>query len=653
MIQLKDISVSFGGRVLFENVNWHLGFEDRIGLVGANGSGKSTLLKIIAGVNQPDSGSVIFPKSTSFGYLPQENIFHKGKTVFDEAASAYRDVVRLQEEMAVLEENLQTLDSSSPEMKETMIRYSEISEHLRVRDGYQMEANVEKVLRGLGFGREDLTRDCGEFSGGWQMRIALSKILLSEPTVLLLDEPTNYLDLEAREFLEDWLKGYKCPLMLVSHDRYFMDRVINRVTEAFNGGLDDYHCDYTRFLVERETRVELLRKKAQEINDERERIQAFINKFRYKADKAALVQSRIKQLEKLEDVKIPPERKKIHFRFPAPPRSGGMVLEFKSVSAGYEAGADVFSGASFELFRGDKVPLVGINGAGKTTMMKLVAGLMKPREGLLKTGHNVTMDYFAQDSASELDPDLTVYETLERTCPFDFVPRLRGLLGAFLFSGDDVEKKTRVLSGGEKNRLVLARMLLAPSNFLILDEPTNHLDLESKEILLDALKRFEGTVFYVSHDRYFLDHLSNKVVAIDSGRVSVYPGSYSDFLWKLGRIQAEAAAATERAAADADSVTSGRPDNGESSKEARVRQRDEEKRKKRDRERLEKIVANLEQEIGLAEKELKSLEIRMSEPGVASDFAELSKMLKRREDIIESLKALNEKWETEAEKLSL
>ncbi|MBI5527662.1 MAG: ABC-F family ATP-binding cassette domain-containing protein [Deltaproteobacteria bacterium] len=580
-------------------------------------------------------------RGTTIGYLPQDGVVHAGRTLFDEAASAFGNVLALQDEERVLSGELETLDPLSEEYQAAAGRLLELRDHLHAAGGHLVERDVEKVLVGLGFRHDDMQRLCEEFSGGWQMRIALAKLLLSDPSVLLLDEPTNYLDIEARVFLEGWLTKYPGALMLVSHDRWFLDRVITRITEVFDEKLTDYRCDYSRYLVEREERVSQIEAKAEELRRERERISQFINRFKYKADKAQLVQSRIRQLEKLQEIRLPPVRKQIHFRFAQPPRSGDRVLEVEGLSAGYGDSPDVISDASFDLFRGEKVPLVGINGAGKTTLIRLLAGLKEPRAGKIKVGAKVEADYFAQDTFTQLDPNATVYETVERVCPFDLVPSLRSLLGAFLFSGDDIEKKVSVLSGGERNRLVLARMLLKPSNLLLLDEPTNHLDLESKEVLLDALKRFSGTVLYVSHDRYFLDNLSTKVLAIDHGGLYVYDGTYPDFLHHLSLRDGRPSEADSPVMVAADV-----PEPAE--KDGRARNWEEDRRKKRERERLERLAARLLSEIAAHEKDLRNLDLQMAEPRYASNFGELSKMLDRREELDREIERLTTEWEEAA-----
>jgi len=637
MINLVNLSIGFGQQDVLRGLNWQIGPKDVVGLVGNNGSGKSTLMKIIGGLVEPDEGSVATPKGVTFGYLPQDGVVHRGRTLFDEAASVFEEVRALQREELELTERMAALPEDSEEYPRIARRYSEIHDLLLHRDAYRLEEKVEAVLSGLGFSHEERDRTCDTFSGGWQMRIALAKVLLAQPNLLLLDEPTNYLDLEAREFLEGWLKGYPHAVLLVSHDRFFLDQVVNRISEIHDGKLTDYYCNYSRFLIEREERLERLRAQARRVEEERERIQAFIDRFRYKADKAALVQSRIKLLEKLEKVDLPTVRKTIKFKFAQPQRSGKIAVSAEQLVAGYGDGPDVLKSLSFQVARGEKVALVGINGAGKTTLMKVLAGKLAHRSGTFAFGYNVSFDYFAQDVQSQLDDSLTVYKTLERVCPFDLVPGLRNLLGAFLFSGDDVEKPVSVLSGGERNRLVLARMLLVPSNVLLLDEPTNHLDLDAKEVLLDALQRFEGTVLFVSHDRYFLDRLATKVFALDNGELFVYPGAYPDFLEHVKRraAQTQAAATTEESEVEVVKETE---------KRERVGRWKEEKKVQRERERLTKLVTQLEIDVAAKEAGVKQLVRQMAEPQYATNFGELEKLVELKERLESELASLTDQW---------
>ena len=404
-----------------------------------------------------------------------------------------------------------------------LTRYSELQEKFRRLEGYSIDLKITTVLRGLGFTADDLDKPSETFSGGWQMRIALAKLLLGRPGLLLLDEPTNHLDLEARNWLEEYLSGYPHAVILVSHDRFFLDAVVTRITEIGLRTLTDYIGNYTAYLKERDARMERLRQQKRDQDDEIERMQAFINRFRYQATKAAQVQSRIKMLDKIVPIEIPPERKRVHFTFPACAKSGRTVLDLRGVRKAYGPRV-VFGGVNLHIERGDRIALIGPNGAGKSTLMRMLSGVEAPDAGTRTEGHQVVMQYFAQDEATRLDPTLTVYQTLAGDAPIHMVPNIRNILGGFLFSGDDVDKPVRVLSGGERTRLAVARMLLRPSNTLLLDEPTNHLDLDSKDVLLDALEDFGGTLIFVSHDRYFVDKLATKVIDIGGGDALVYPG---------------------------------------------------------------------------------------------------------------------------------
>ncbi len=538
MIQLSSLSKSFGGRVLLDAVSWQIDDGDRVGLAGPNGAGKTTLLKMMAGLEEADSGLITKPAGLTIGYLPQDGLSHSGRTLIEEAGLAFKPLLDMRAEIAAIEDRLGDEHADDDEHAEMLSRYSDLQEEFRRLEGYSIDLRITTVLRGLGFMPSDLDRPCETFSGGWQMRIALAKLLLGRPGLLLLDEPTNHLDLEARNWLEEYLSTYPHAVILVSHDRFFLDAVVTRITEIGMRTLTDYVGNYSAYLRERETRMELLRQRKKEQDDELERMQAFINRFRYQATKAAQVQSRIKMLEKIVPIEIPPERKRVHFSFPDCAKSGRTVLDLRSVAKSYGT-LTVFSGVNLHIERGDRLALVGPNGAGKSTMMRMLSGVEAPDAGTRTAGHQVVTQYFAQDEAVRLDPTLTVYQTLAGDAPIHMVPNIRNILGGFLFSGDDVDKPVRVLSGGERTRLAVARMLLRPSNTLLLDEPTNHLDLDSKDVLLEALEDFGGTLIFVSHDRYFVDRLATKIVEIGGGGALVYPGTYEEFLWS--RKQREAA----------------------------------------------------------------------------------------------------------------
>ncbi len=536
MIQLSGAGKRFGHKLLFENTDWLITPRDRVGLVGGNGTGKSTLMKILAGLDTFDDGSLIVAKGTTAGYLPQDGLSLSGRTVFAECMAVFSDLRAMEQEMETLLHKFSELDHASAEYASVADRYHSLEHEFRTRDGYSIEAEVGRVLMGLGFRKEDWERQTDEFSGGWQMRLALAKLLLQKPNLLLLDEPTNHLDLEARNWLEEYLHDYPYALVLISHDRYFLDVTVNKIAEIWNKRFWFYTGNYDKFLAQKTQRNEQLQAAYKNQRDRIEQLEVFINRFRYQATKAKQVQSRIKELEKIERIEIPPEEKTIHFSFPQPKPSGRIVAEFEGVAKRY-AKADggtkeVFRDVSFLIERGDRIALVGVNGAGKSTLIKLLAETERTTQGEYRLGHNVQADYFAQDQYKELDPEARMIDDLGAASPRSSQTELRSLLGCFLFSEDDVFKKIGVLSGGERGRYALLRLLLHPANFLLLDEPTNHLDLRAKDVLLGALVEYTGTVVFVSHDRYFIDKLATRVFEIGDGKVEVYPGNYEDYLWR-------------------------------------------------------------------------------------------------------------------------
>src|ERR1017187_8507326 len=531
MIQLSSAGKRFGPKLLFNDLDWLITPRDRVGLVGANGTGKSTLLKILGGIESLDYGTVTAAKNMTFGYLPQDGLQLSGRTVFDECMSVFSDLRSLEREMEELAHKMGELDHTSSEYGQVADRYQRITGEFRVRDGYALDSQVGTVLDGLGFRKEDWTRRTEEFSGGWQMRIALAKLLLAKPNLLLLDEPTNHLDLETRNWLEQYLLQYPYAYLLISHDRYFLDVTVDRIVEIWNKRVQFYSGNYEKYLQQKQERRDQLVAAYKNQRDRVEQLEAFINRFRAQATKAKQVQSRIKELEKIERIEIPPDEKTIHFTFPQPKPSGRIVAEFKNVAKSYGT-KHVFSGVNFTIERGDRIALVGVNGAGKSTLIKLLAGTEALSAGDYTLGHNVEVDYFAQDQYKELDTEARILDDLGSAAPRMGETELRNLLGCFLFSEDDVFKRIRVLSGGERNRYALARMLLRPSNFLLLDEPTNHLDLRAKDVLLESLAKYTGTVVFVSHDRYFIDKLATRVFEIGDGNVNVFPGNYEDYLWR-------------------------------------------------------------------------------------------------------------------------
>jgi len=536
MIQLSGAGKRYGHKLLFENADWLITPESRIGLVGANGTGKSTVMKILAGSESLDYGAISRAKGISIGYLPQDGLTLTGRTIFAECLSVFAELHAIEEEMESLTRSMSELDHEGPEYSNVADRYQKLEHEFVARDGYTLEAQVGQVLTGLGFHRDDWTRLTEEFSGGWQMRIALAKLLLQKPNLLLLDEPTNHLDLEARNWLEEYLTTYPYAFVLISHDRYFLDITVKRIVEIWNKQMHFYAGNYDQYLAGKTARKEQLESAYKTQRDRIEQLEVFINRFRYTATKAKQVQSRIKELEKMERIEIPEEEKTVHFSFPQPKPSGRIVAEFANVAKSYgERGISehkVFEKVNFMIERGERVALVGVNGAGKSTLIKLLAGQEPLTAGEYKLGHNVEPDYFAQDQYKELDPEARILDDLGELSAASTQTQLRSLLGCFLFSGDDVFKRIGVLSGGERNRYALLKMLLHPANFLLLDEPTNHLDLRAKDVLLEALMKYTGTVVFVSHDRYFIDKLATRVFEIGDGKVEIYPGNYEDFLWR-------------------------------------------------------------------------------------------------------------------------
>ncbi len=652
MIQLSDLTKSFGDRILFDHVTWQITDRERVGLCGPNGAGKTTLLKMMAGMDEPDSGVVVKPASLTVGYLPQDGLSHSGRSLFDEASSAFEALLAVKAEMHALEERLGDATIPEDEHHEMLHRYSDLQDRFRLHDGYSIELKTATVLQGLGFRTSDFGRPTETFSGGWQMRIALAKLLLNQPDLLLLDEPTNHLDLEARNWLEEYLNAYPHAVILVSHDRFFLDAVVTRIADLTLRTLTDYHTTYSGYLAEHHERIEALRKAKREQDEELARVKMFIDRFRYQATKASQVQSRIKMLEKVVPIEVPPERKKIHFDFPVCAKSGRTVLELKHARKAY-GDLVVFGDLNLHIERGDRIALVGPNGVGKSTLMRMLSGEETPDSGDRTLGHNVVMQSFAQDEATRLDPDPTVYETLASGSPLHMVPAIRNILGGFLFSGDDVYKRVGVLSGGERTRLAVARMLLQPSNTLLLDEPTNHLDLDSKEVLLDALVDYGGTLLFVSHDRYFVERLATRIIEVGRGTAIVYPGTYKEFLWHkaqptappprepAARRQPRAGEKSRAAAPPAAAATQPSPSTREAKKQVDAQARREQRASQA--RRLE--VERLEQRISECETAIKQLELTMAAPGFYADRTAAQPVIDQHQALMWKVGDLMHQWE--------
>jgi ATP-binding cassette subfamily F protein 3 len=619
MIQLSAAGKRYGHKLLFEGVDWLITNHDRVGLVGANGTGKSTLLKILGEIETLDYGSLSTAKGIGAGYLPQDGLALSGRSVFAECMSVFSRLRAMEQEMEDLTGSMSELDHASSEYSQVAERYQRIEHEFRARDGYAIEAQVGTVLMGLGFQKNDWQRQTEEFSGGWQMRIALAKLLLQKPNLLLLDEPTNHLDLEARNWLEEYLTSYPYTFILISHDRYFLDVTVNKIVEIWNKRIHFYPGNYEKYLAQKTQRQEQLDAAYRNQRDRIEQLEMFISRFRYQATKAKQVQSRIKELEKMERIELPEEEKTIHFSFPQPKASGRIVAEFAGVAKSYGK-KEVFRDVSFMIEKGDRIALVGVNGAGKSTLIKLLADEEDLTLGEYKLGHNVQADYFAQDQYKELDQDSRILDDLGRVSPQSRETELRSLLGCFLFSGEDVFKRIGVLSGGERNRYALLRMLLHPANFLLLDEPTNHLDMRAKDVLLEALSKYTGTVVFVSHDRYFIDNLATRVFEIGEGRVEVYPGNYEDYRWRKEGGAARLQESTQLAVASPP-ANGNRPAISDAS-DAKAKRLNPIKRKQ-----MEERVRELEQEINRTETAIAQHETALQSFVSAAETARLTEEL--------------------------
>ena len=648
MISLTDLTLSFGGFTLLDGIGFHINERDRIGLVGKNGAGKSTILKLIMGLQAPTSGKVVRPAGVNIGYLPQVMHHDNSRTVLEETMLAFEERRRLE---AMIDEATKELaertDYESQEYSRLIVSLNELNDRLTMMGNEPPETLAERTLAGLGFKRDEMGRNTGTFSQGWNMRIELAKILLRRPDVLLLDEPTNHLDIESIQWLEDYLKDFPGALVLISHDRRFLDACTNRTVEVMLGHIYDYKVPYSKFTALRAERIE--QQKAAYANQQRmiEKTEDFIRTFRYKPTKSNQVQSRIKQLEKLERIEIDDEDLvKVNIKFPPAPRSGDVVFKVREADIGYpaEGGREaktVLRNADLVVTRGEKVAFVGRNGEGKTTMMRVLCGSLTPFSGEAVVGHNVNIGYYAQNQNDVLRGNDTVYETLERVAVGEVRTRLRDILGAFLFRGDDIDKKVSVLSGGERSRLALARLMLNPHNLLALDEPTNHMDIRSKDVLKQALKAYDGTLIVVSHDRDFLDTLVDKIYEFTDGRVKEHLGGVDDFLRRkragsFRDIELRKAAPTAAASSAPRSASAKQtPPPADKTAVAPAKrdlrrdreQEKEQKRLKNRRDNLEKRIASLEEEMAAIEKEL-------SAPDADTDIMELTrKYLELKRDV--------------------
>ncbi|HSD94818.1 MAG TPA: ATP-binding cassette domain-containing protein [Syntrophales bacterium] len=648
MLSLQNISKQYGPKVLFEGFSLFIGERDRIAVVGSNGTGKSTLMKIVTGEVEADAGAIHKSSFTSVGYLPQELIGHAGRTLLEETLKAFEDLQQLQSRFDEISAEIERRTSdgeSGPEIDSLLAEMGRVQHRIEDGEGWRIEARAKEILFGLGFAERDLQRPSGEFSSGWQMRIELARLLLREPSVLLLDEPTNHLDIESLEWLEAYLQSYAGAILLVSHDRRFLDNLVRRTVEISQGKGTEYSGTYSDYLRQKETRRGLLEaayENQQKMIRETER---FVERFRAKSTKARQVQSRIKRLEKIDIIELETDEQEIVFRFPSPPRSGRVVLQLEGVDKRY-GDVPVLDGVSLTIERGDRIAVLGVNGAGKSTLARVLAGTEPIQGGRRTEGYQVIASYYAQNQADALNPAKTVLESVEEVAAFGAGTNLRTLLGHFLFSDDDVFKRVSVLSGGEKSRLALARMLLVPANFLILDEPTNHLDLRSKEVLKDALRNFDGTFAIVSHDRDFLAGLITKVLVAKDRGLSVYPGSVDDYL----RIWHE----KEAAGQTGNAVEGPEAGNRSGIQGERERKRREAERRQERYRRLKPLKDELEgllDRIGKMERRKEELESMLADPRTYGDANQARSAGSEHREIAPALDALYQQWASVQEKI--
>ncbi len=641
MIDLSNISLQFSGKYLFKDVNYKISSGDKISLVGANGTGKSSILKIIAGLLQPESGEVLKQKRIAIGYLPQDSVTHRGKTLLEEASSALTDIIELQKKETSLAEALANPNLTEEEQMDLAHQLGEVHHKLDGLDSYSAESKVEKILIGLGFAEEDFSRLTDEFSGGWQMRIALAKILISQNDILLLDEPTNHLDIDSLEWLIDFLKAYKGGLLIVSHDKNFITQVTNRTLEIFLGKFFTFKGDYDAYINYKIERDELTVHQYEQQQKKLKETQKFIERFRYKATKSRQVQSRIKQLDKVDLIELPEDKSEINIRFSEPPQSGRTPIKLISIHKSY-GDKKVFQGIDFEIEKGEKIAFVGPNGAGKSTLAKIIAGVIDHNSGERILGHNTIISYYAQDVADNLNPTLDIIETVDGIDVNKTVGQLRSLLGSFLFSGDDVFKKVGVLSGGEKSRVALCKILLTKANFIILDEPTNHLDYTSKLILQKALIDFNGSLILVSHDVDFLRPIASKVIDIRKGKLKTYLGDIDYFLSKrdLSSLERDSVVVEKKEKVE----TINRKD--QKRLEAELRQQKHNATKN-----LVKEISSWEIKISSYENLIKDLERKLADPGIYSDGDAAKDITNRFNKAKSELEQANKKWEKLTEKL--
>ncbi len=628
MIEIRNISLAFGARKIFDCASAVINKHDKIGLVGSNGAGKSTLLKILAGIESADSGEIAKPRYATVGYLPQEALVSGSRPLYDEAESAFEDVITARKELDIVNEVVATADSNSQEYADALEVMGELQHRLEDLQESKLRSKVETVLQGLGFKMSDMTRPCSEFSGGWQMRIALAKILLRSPSLIMLDEPTNHLDIESVAWLESYLQNYSGAVIIVSHDKTFLDTLTSRTFHVSKGRLDVYAGNFEFYLNESAKRLEILQKAAANQQRAIAKTERFIERFRSKNTKAAQVQSRIKALDKIERIEVEDDYDgEIKFTFPEAKRCGQVVLDISNVSKAFGSNK-VLDNISFKIERGERVALVGVNGAGKSTLAKIISGELSADSGECALGTNVEMSFFAQHQSDRLDRNNDVLTEASADISFERKTKVRGLLGSFLFSGDDVFKSVGVLSGGEKNRLALAKMLLKDFNFLLLDEPTNHLDINSKKVLQNALASFDGTYLIVSHDRDFLDPIVDRVIELSQNGVRFFEGNLSEYV--------------ERIKAEGKIVCVSKPQAKISDYKLRKRQQAMERQ---ELSRKKKAVASIEEKIAIAEEELAKIEAEMASPDFFKKGTQCASTTENYNSLKNELQRLYSQWE--------
>jgi ATP-binding cassette subfamily F protein 3 len=647
MITLNHFQKQFGSKVLFKDCSLQIGVRDRLGLIGPNGSGKTTLFRMILGEEPIDEGEILIAKGVKIGYLPQEVISFEGNRVLDEVLKSAVGITSLQDKMKILEEELLSIED--PKEQERLAKeYGKLQERYTVLGGYGLEAEAKRILQGLGFKEGDYDRATDELSGGWLMRIALAKILLQSPDLLLLDEPTNHLDLASLIWLEEFLFNYPGAMVIVSHDRVFLNHLIDRIAEIEAQKIDLYYGDYEHYLEEKEARRQIIEATYKTQQKKIEQTERFIERFRAKNTKSSQVQSRIKMLNKLERIELPKENKEIRFRFPIPTRSGHKVVEVKNLHKSY-GDIRVYQGIDLILYRGDKVAFVGPNGAGKSTLLKILAGVLDFEEGEVELGKNVTRAYFAQHQFDLLHPGNTVFEELLSIATDETQTELRTLLGTFLFSGDEVEKKVSVLSGGEKSRLVLAKMLLKPANFLLFDEPTSHLDIPSRNVLEMALKQFQGTICLITHDRHLINQIANKVIEVDHGIPYLFLGNYDDYLYKKQKIQLEETKKEVKREVKVEVKEKEKSSIKKSKymdKEERRRRVQEMDQFRRQLSSLEKRFQEVEKSLNEATQTLDHLNQRLSDPSLYLNQKETYEAIQTHNRVKEQVNELTQLWES-------